>query len=396
MAEKNNNTQITVFKVAAAYIGTIVGAGFASGQEVLQFFGFFGIWGLAGVLFTVFLFSIFGYAIMKVAKDIKADSHLPVIKHVSGAKIGYLIDIVITAFLYGAVVTMAAGMGAIFTQEFGIASTVGSIILLILTAVTVLFGIKGVLSTLNALVPILMATVLIISISSIYINWDNFVANLNWTRQAEAPVPFWFLSAIIYTSYNIVVAVAVLAPLGVLANENKLKSGAILSGVGLGLGAGVITMAILANIPLVVNAEVPMLVIAGQVSPVFQLLYTLALLAGVYTTAVACLYGFAARVTNPEERGFGLLVIGASIMAFFLSRFGFSSLVGILFPAVGYAGLMLLGALTYALIKDFKVSISENFSLWHLPGVGYRKLFIGTERVEAEDKDDEGKEEKRE
>ncbi|EGD49885.1 hypothetical protein TheetDRAFT_3307 [Thermoanaerobacter ethanolicus JW 200] len=29
--------EISAFKVAATYIGTVVGAGFASGQEILQF-----------------------------------------------------------------------------------------------------------------------------------------------------------------------------------------------------------------------------------------------------------------------------------------------------------------------------------------------------------------------
>ncbi len=47
---------IGIFKIAATYIGTIVGAGFASGQEVLQFFGVFGIKGLWGLLLATALF----------------------------------------------------------------------------------------------------------------------------------------------------------------------------------------------------------------------------------------------------------------------------------------------------------------------------------------------------
>jgi hypothetical protein len=39
----------SVFQIASAYIGTVVGAGFASGQEVLLFFatcGYEGLWGI--------------------------------------------------------------------------------------------------------------------------------------------------------------------------------------------------------------------------------------------------------------------------------------------------------------------------------------------------------------
>lgn len=34
-----------ILKIASAFIGIIVGAGFASGQEVLQYFTSFGHWG---------------------------------------------------------------------------------------------------------------------------------------------------------------------------------------------------------------------------------------------------------------------------------------------------------------------------------------------------------------
>ncbi|MGF7186553.1 putative membrane protein YkvI [Desulfitispora alkaliphila] len=385
MYGKNNSTMetknsISSYKIATAYIGTIVGAGFASGQEVLQFFGVFGIWGLIGIILITGMFAVFGYGIMKVAKKIKADSHLPVIREVSGAKIGYLIDIVITAFLYGAVVTMAAGMGAIFLEEFNLSQTLGSAVLLGLTLVTVLFGIKGVLSTLSVVVPILMLTVLTISVASIATNWGTLMGNLSWTATEQAPVPFWPMSALIYTSYNIVIAIAVLAPLGLMASDENMKKGAILSGIGLGMGAGIITAAILANVPQVLTVEVPMLLIAGQVSPLLRVFYTVALIAGVYTTAVACLYGFGARVISPESVNFKYLVVGASVIAFFLSGVGFSSLVGILFPAVGYAGLLLLGSLTYTMLKGYQVNFSQYFNLWRLPGVGYRKLLTGNEK----------------
>jgi uncharacterized membrane protein YkvI len=37
-----NKKSVSTLKVAATYIGTVVGAGFATGQELLQFFSKFG------------------------------------------------------------------------------------------------------------------------------------------------------------------------------------------------------------------------------------------------------------------------------------------------------------------------------------------------------------------
>ena len=42
--------RVTTFKVAATYIGTVIGAGFASGQEILQFFSVFGNMGILGLI----------------------------------------------------------------------------------------------------------------------------------------------------------------------------------------------------------------------------------------------------------------------------------------------------------------------------------------------------------
>ncbi|MEW6230359.1 MAG: hypothetical protein AB1700_20110, partial [Bacillota bacterium] len=49
-----------VFKLGATYVGTVVGAGFASGQEHLHFFGPFLAGGGQGVMLAGALFILFG------------------------------------------------------------------------------------------------------------------------------------------------------------------------------------------------------------------------------------------------------------------------------------------------------------------------------------------------
>ncbi|NLY67966.1 MAG: hypothetical protein GX069_10455, partial [Tissierellia bacterium] len=47
-------------KIASVYIGTVIGAGFASGREILEFFGVYGIKGIFGIIVSGLLFSILG------------------------------------------------------------------------------------------------------------------------------------------------------------------------------------------------------------------------------------------------------------------------------------------------------------------------------------------------
>lgn len=52
----------TTFQVAATYVGAVMGAGFASGQEIQQFFTRFGRWGLVGIVVSALLFLSLGGA----------------------------------------------------------------------------------------------------------------------------------------------------------------------------------------------------------------------------------------------------------------------------------------------------------------------------------------------
>lgn len=51
-----------VITIALAYIGVVVGAGFASGQEVLQYFVAHGKIGMMAVLMTAILMALVGAA----------------------------------------------------------------------------------------------------------------------------------------------------------------------------------------------------------------------------------------------------------------------------------------------------------------------------------------------
>lgn len=366
-----NKQKVSTFKVAATYIGTVVGAGFATGQEVLQFFGYYGLTGILGLILAGVLFAFYGVIILKLGLKLQAESHLKVIREIGGKWLGSIIDWVITFFLFGALVAMAAGAGALFEEQFGLSPLLGNALMVIITTLTVLFGITGVINAISFVAPFLIASVLGISILSLA-RIDFNLSALQWSNPSQAAVPFWPFSAIIYVSYNLVMAVAILAPLGKEAENKKvLTKGAIWGGLGLGLGAIAITLAIIANAPEVTRLEVPVAFIASTFSPLVGNLYTGVLLAEVYTTAVGSLYGFAARLSSPKTAKFKLYSIGTAIIAFFASQFGFTNLVRVLFSGVGYIGLLLIAGLTWYVLKPY---ILAKFAPTRVLNPAYKKL----------------------
>lgn len=338
MARKDG---VSTLRVAGTYIGTVVGAGFASGQEVLQFFVSFGNAGLAGLLFVTAFFILFGYMVMDLGSRIHAESHMDIVRATSGRIISTFSDIIITFFLFGSLSAMFAGSGALMSQQFGLPPLLGGTLMAALTILTVLSGFNGIVNSISLVVPFLLLSALGVGIAALFIDPEKaavryFAPNIRILRN-------WLWSAILYASYNIVVSFAILGPLGARARDRKaILYGAILGGLGLGLGAGALYFALRHHFAAIASLEVPMIHIAGRISPAVQILYGVVLLAEIYTTAVSDLYGFSARMTASGKSDARFITITSALCAFLLSLLGFSNLVRYLYPAIGYAGIITL------------------------------------------------------
>ncbi|MRH43427.1 hypothetical protein GH741_12135 [Aquibacillus halophilus] len=350
MNESSTTKNVGVFKISATYIGTIVGAGFASGQEVFQFFTSYGMGGIWGILLATLLFFFYGYLILLLGLKLQAESHVKVVRFSNGKIIGTIIDIIITVFLFGALAAMIAGAGAIFQQQFNISPLFGTLIMGIITLLTVLTGITGVINAISYVVPVLLGSVLFITIYSLTKN-PLTQEEIQVASEFGGVAPNWFISAINYASYNLVIAIAILAPLGAKAKPGKtIFWGALLGGLGLGVGVLAINFSILTSISESASVEVPMIAIANQISPIVQLVFAVVLFAEVYTTAVGNLYGFVSRISYIKQGFRKPIIIGATVAAFGVSQLGFSTMVEYLYPAVGYGGMLLLIGLGYSWI----------------------------------------------
>ena len=103
-------------RIAGVYVGTIIGAGYASGQEILQFFTGYGWWGILGTVVTMILYPLLGYYLVVLGKRVKAWSHKTLIYHICGKYLGAVVDILLAFFLFGVGVIMIAGSGSLFQQ----------------------------------------------------------------------------------------------------------------------------------------------------------------------------------------------------------------------------------------------------------------------------------------
>ena len=61
-----------ICKITFVIVGTIIGAGFASGQEIYTFFNKYGFEGLIGICISIFLMSYIIYKTFKIVIEISS------------------------------------------------------------------------------------------------------------------------------------------------------------------------------------------------------------------------------------------------------------------------------------------------------------------------------------
>ncbi len=342
-----NSAAKDTWQVATTFIGTVVGAGFASGQEVLKFFSLHGLSGVTGIIFSCVLFTLGGILILGFGHTLRSISYKELLVYTCGRRLGKVLDLLITLFLFGALGVMLAGSGTVLAQQLHVPYLVGTVLTVVLTVITVLAGIKGVVQANGIVVPFLVTGCVLVGLFSINIaGLSSTQATSTVTQLGPTASPFWVLSALLYAGYNLTLSVSVLVPLGATVQRKKaLLWGGLLGGLGLGLLASLINLSILCNGTLTMGEEVPMLRLAGAIGPFFQVIYALILWAEIYTTIIGNVFGVTTRISAQfnlsDKATLGIVLLSALL----LSQFGFARLVGFFYPLFGYISILFLAGL---------------------------------------------------
>lgn len=340
-------------RIAGVYIGTIIGAGYASGQEILQFFTGYGWWGILGTLVTMAMYPLLGYYLIVLGKRLKAQSHKSVIYHICGKYLGAVIDILLAFFLFGVGVIMVAGSGSLFQQQFGIEPAIGYALMTALVILALLLSLRRVLNVISILTPFAFGLVIVLAgYAAITADTTGVDLEAVAATQDQLASPHWLLSAFLHVSFNVTITVSIMAIIGATEkNYQAAKRGAVLGGIALGAIALIINLAMYFNIGDLVGTDMPMLILATEIHPGVGAAMALVLLAMIFNTAVPMLYTFTARFFTVETKNFRIAAVIVGLAAFGFGFIGFTELVGTVYPLLGYMGFVIFGAMAINLIR---------------------------------------------
>lgn len=325
-------------KIASIYVGTVIGAGFASGREIIEFFGVYGLKGLVGIIISGLLFSLLGSLLLIKIYNNKIRGFDDLVRKIFGDRFGIILDGIMTVSLYTGFSIMVSGSGAIFKQELGLSANLGIFIMIGLSFVVFLFSLKG-LSFINSiLVPLLIVGIVF---TSVYLNMKE---GYNFSNISGASLTLkgnFLSSSLLYLGSNSLIIIIVFSSLLPLINSRKT---AILGGSLGGVTLCILGISILSSMLIyyeeVASIDIPMLWISNYIGSGYRKFYAIILWIAMFTTALANGFGF---MNKFKDNRYKTIIIGMfCILSIPIAKLGFAKLVGIIYPIFGLIGLVIL------------------------------------------------------
>lgn len=348
------------WKIAFAYIGVIVGAGLSSGQDLLQYFLSFGRQGLWGVALLGMLNIVFGRIMVTFGCYYRADNHEEVFSEITHPVITRILDVVlfIGSFVMGFV--MVAGAGSNLQQEFSISPWLGSLICSVMIVVVAFLDFDKITSVLGIFTPVMIVMILLITAHTFIGKTYDFAALEAAARTITPAMKNVWISVINYYSLCAMTGVSMAFILGgSMVRIGNAEKGGLLGGLLIGIIVMAASLSLYANIDVVKDADMPMLAIVNHISPVLSFIYALTVFALIFNTAFSLYYSIARRFGGGNRRRMRILMIGIVAAGYLCSFGGFKKLIGVMYPILGYMGMLLLVILLAGWIRERRNIVFE-------------------------------------
>jgi uncharacterized membrane protein YkvI len=339
------------FQIAAVFIGTIVGAGLASGQEIRQFFTEYGYKGFLGILLCTLIYIIIGYMISSISLKYNLKSYNEIINLVLRPKIfANFTDGITSLFLISGAAIILAGSGALIHQYFGVSKWVGIILMVLISIFVLLRDTKGLIEINSFIVPSLI--IVLITVFILYIFFNKDIVSLTYVKSMPSYKSNWFLSCLLYSGFNILSCSGVLVPLNYeTKNKKSMLIGIIIGSIALAILASIINFMLLLNIPYIFKYEIPLLYIANRFGKLIQILLLCIIWLEMFSTEVSDVYSVGKALSQTFNISYKTSVILVILIAIPISQIGFVNLISIIYPAFGIISLLFMIQCVYFYFK---------------------------------------------
>ena len=326
-------------KIALVIIGALIGAGFASGQEIYLFFFSYGKKGILGIIISSILLGIIIYKTIVIIKEKQITTYKEFLKNIipeknRKEKMLEIINTIINTFILITFYIMIAGFGGYLAETIEIPQIIGSSILAIICIIIMSKETKGIVKVSEAIVPILILFIIIIGIYTL--SSTNIINKINEMEIVKGSN--WLVSGVIYASYNSILLIPVLISINKIITKKEISKTAIIITLTTFILATSIFVSMLKIDVNIRNLEMPVSYVINTQLPKLKIAYGIVILTSILTTAISLIAGLMQNVKKESSKKIILYLICISSIP--ISQIGFSALIQLLYPIFGYIGIL--------------------------------------------------------
>lgn len=346
-------------QVGAVYIGTVVGAGFASGQEIMQFFTCFGRMGIITLILSGLLFYIIAAKVMDVAAQYNTYNYKDFIELIAGKKLGLVYDVLITVFLLIVASIMFSGSGALFEESLGLPGIWGIVLMAALTLIIVLQDMTGILSINSFIVPMLFTVILsVLGATLMTGDFAGIGLKLSENYRGGFVKPLVFM--VFYCCYNTFLSVGVLAAIPQsIRSRNVLRAGVLFGAVGLMLLSLMLDISLTLKSPQVFRFSIPMHYLTAGFGTMVGYTVSFCIWCEIFSTAVSDVFSVAKRLSARRPADFVPAGVITVLLCLPLSFFEFKGLISFFYPLFGALSIFIVLRLLYFSYRKNKFHLSS-------------------------------------
>lgn len=344
-----------IIKISLVIIGTLVGAGFASGREIYTFFFIYGKLGIVGILISCFIISYIIYKVLYICNKNKINTYSDFCDFLSNSFndnnlikfnnkiISTWLNNVVNIFLLITYFVMISGFSSFMKQEFNANGFISSGIIILLCYFVFLKNVEGLVRLSNYLIPIVIIFIIFISMKNINFieNYNNIFGFTMLENTGDISVSnIWkaFYNSILYGCYNCIIMIPVIITLkNQINNRKNIKYISFFSFLIINLLSISIFNLLLQGNELIFKLEMPIITITSKLGKIYKLIYLMIIGISIFTTAVSSGCGFLNNCSK-NRKSFKINLLFISFFAIFLSQISFSFFVNLLYPVLGIVG----------------------------------------------------------
>ncbi|MBN6206271.1 hypothetical protein JYK21_07390, partial [Ralstonia pickettii] len=200
-----NNT-LKIIVLAGAYVSFILGAGTATGQEIMQFFVSFGYLGIGAIVIAALLHMWFGAYAMDVGLRLKANDSKDVFVYFCGKYLGWFFYWFSQLFILVVFVVMISGAGATISEHFGLGDVIGRALMAAVVLITVLLRLETMIKILGIAGPIIIIFAVIVGAGNFDSIGFSAAGEIIKDINISTATTYWWQAGFVYSSFVLLVA----------------------------------------------------------------------------------------------------------------------------------------------------------------------------------------------